>query len=382
MPPVQLVPRKVPAISGSRAQFSRYAWSIRLRPTSPLELGRPEASISRAFSIALAARTKILPRTIQVECRGEFGSAYALTSMPLTRPVSGSRITLEPTVWASRSTLPRSSALDRVLAALYLAWTGQIGTQLLLPWQRPPSSTWLVLTAPAGVNPLPPSYAGLGMPLRACGKDRTWSSILLAVQLDEGAVDALAHHLVEVGQRQLVHRVDVARLEVGAEEGLVLDLRRDAELALGLGVERHQLVVADRPVPAHAVAGVQVEVLGQHPRGLAPPSASWCRRAPGCRWCRWRTGRSGRGSRCCPAGPARSGGRRCCAASARWGWPGTATGCPWTRWRRSGRGSPRSPRANGPRPIPASRTRTRLPARLSSSAMIAPLMPPPTTTAS
>ena len=96
--------------------------------------------------------------------------------MPVTRPVCGSTTTRDATVWASRSTLPRSSALDKVLAAWYLACTGQIGTQLVLPWHRPPSSTWLVLTAPVGTKPFPPSYAGFGMPLRPCGKVRTRNS--------------------------------------------------------------------------------------------------------------------------------------------------------------------------------------------------------------
>jgi hypothetical protein len=72
-----------------------------------------------------------------------------------TRPVSGSTLTFEATACASRSTLPVCSALASERPALYLACTGQIGTQLMLPWQRSPTSTWVVLTAPSGRKPLP-----------------------------------------------------------------------------------------------------------------------------------------------------------------------------------------------------------------------------------
>ena len=71
IPPVQTLPRIVPLTSGISAQLSRYAWSIRLRPTRPLRLFSPDASISRAFSIALAASTNTRPRTVPVACSVE-----------------------------------------------------------------------------------------------------------------------------------------------------------------------------------------------------------------------------------------------------------------------------------------------------------------------
>jgi hypothetical protein len=80
-----------------------------------------------------------------------------LYSTWVTRPVSGSTPTFEATVCASTSTRPVCSAFASVLPALYFACTGQIGTQLMLPWQRPPSSTCEVETAPTGLKPLPPS---------------------------------------------------------------------------------------------------------------------------------------------------------------------------------------------------------------------------------
>ena len=39
---------------------------MKLRPINPLELGSPEASIKRAFSIALAQRMNTLPRAVPV----------------------------------------------------------------------------------------------------------------------------------------------------------------------------------------------------------------------------------------------------------------------------------------------------------------------------
>ena len=105
-------------------------------------LVRPEASISRGFSIAFAHSTKMRPRAVAVVYSAEEGSRYTLYSMWLTRPLSWSMWTLEATAWASRSTRPLSRAFASVFPALYLAWTGQIGTQLLFPWQRPPSSAW------------------------------------------------------------------------------------------------------------------------------------------------------------------------------------------------------------------------------------------------
>ena len=50
-----------------------------------------------------------------------------------------------------------TGAADSVRRASYFAWTGQIGTQLVLPWQRSPKSAWCRLTAPVGRYPLPPS---------------------------------------------------------------------------------------------------------------------------------------------------------------------------------------------------------------------------------
>ena len=64
-------PRIVPHTSGISAQLSRYAWSMKLRPIRPLEPLSPDASISRAFSIAFAHRMKTLARTLPVVCSAE-----------------------------------------------------------------------------------------------------------------------------------------------------------------------------------------------------------------------------------------------------------------------------------------------------------------------
>ena len=60
---------------GICAHASRYAWSMRLRPIRPLLLGRPEASISRGVSTALAASTKMRARTACVVWAPEEGSS-------------------------------------------------------------------------------------------------------------------------------------------------------------------------------------------------------------------------------------------------------------------------------------------------------------------
>src|ERR1700677_626436 len=151
IPPVQVVPRIVPATSGSSAQVSRYAWSIRLQPISPLAHCRSEASIRRAFSIALALSTYSVPPTVWVVWLGESRPTYFLYVMLVTRPVSWLMWTSDATAWVTMSTLPRLRALASVFPAWYLAWTGQIGTQLVFPWQRSPSLFWVVLTAPRGV---------------------------------------------------------------------------------------------------------------------------------------------------------------------------------------------------------------------------------------
>ena len=133
IPAVHTGPRIVPATSGISAQVSRYAWSIRLRPTSPLELGSPEASISRAFSTALAASTNMRPRAVPGRVLGRRGVRVCLVLDVAHPPGAGSMTTVDATVCGSRSTRPVASAFASVLRASYLAWTGQIGTQLMLP---------------------------------------------------------------------------------------------------------------------------------------------------------------------------------------------------------------------------------------------------------
>src|SRR6266446_8647719 len=98
----------------------------------PLVLFRPEASMSRGFSIAFAHSTKMRPRAVAVVYSVEVGSRYARYSMWLTRPLSVSMRTLEATAWARRSTRPLLRAFARVFPALYLACFWLIGTQLSL----------------------------------------------------------------------------------------------------------------------------------------------------------------------------------------------------------------------------------------------------------
>src|SRR5580658_9762246 len=104
--------------------------------------------------MAFAHRTYTSPVALKVENCGEEGSWYFLTSIYWTRPLASVTI-LDATLLESTCTCGRSRALASVFAALYFAWTGQIGTQLLLPWQRPPMNAWTVSTAPTGWKPAP-----------------------------------------------------------------------------------------------------------------------------------------------------------------------------------------------------------------------------------
>ena len=176
----------------------------------------PDASISRAFSIALAAQHEDPARGRSRSCGGRVRVGVGL--VPRCRSPGRSS--------GSMTTLRGDGLGEQVdVAALPAPWTGSCrrctwpgpgrsGRSCCCPGSgRPPRPGWCS-PRPIGVKPLPPSYAGLGMPLRPCGNGPHPELDLLAVQLDEGAVDALGHHLVEVGQRQLVHREDVAGLEV------------------------------------------------------------------------------------------------------------------------------------------------------------------------
>src|SRR6185437_3017089 len=147
IPEVESGPRKHQILWGKSPQVSITGWSMRLRPTWSDFPVRSEARRSFAFSIECAARTKIVPRATCVVWPGDFGSLYALYSMPVTRPLAESMRTFDATAWVTRVTL--SPVRVSVFSGLYLAWTGQMGTQLVLPSQRWPRSG--EPTAPTGV---------------------------------------------------------------------------------------------------------------------------------------------------------------------------------------------------------------------------------------
>ena len=70
-PEVDSGPRNPHTGSGVSPQVRISGWSMRLRPTSPLELAVSEASSSVAFWMAFAASTYTLPRAV---CGGQVGS--------------------------------------------------------------------------------------------------------------------------------------------------------------------------------------------------------------------------------------------------------------------------------------------------------------------
>ena len=86
------------------------------------------------------------------------------------------------------------------------------------------------------------------------------------------SVEVLGHPPVEVGRRDLVHRVDVARA------GTVVPVRSWSSTSAATPISRsasayhgEQLVVAERPVHAHAVRRSHLEVVGQHPDAMGVP---------------------------------------------------------------------------------------------------------------
>lgn len=158
-------PRYGPVRSGMRPQVSRTGWSIRFRPTWSLELATPEASSSRAFSIAWAASTTTLARTVRrVTAAGRAGSSYRWYSTPVIRPVGSVR---------SRSTTARVSRVTPgaqrscVRRGVYFAPVGQMGMQLALPSQTGPCSSVAELLRAWGV---PTTRSAVG-----CGCDGSWT---------------------------------------------------------------------------------------------------------------------------------------------------------------------------------------------------------------
>ena len=74
IPPVQTLPAHRAADLGHQRPAQQVRVVHQVAPHEPAGCGSPDASISRAFSIALAASTKTRPRTVPVVCSGELGS--------------------------------------------------------------------------------------------------------------------------------------------------------------------------------------------------------------------------------------------------------------------------------------------------------------------
>ena len=180
------------------------------------------------------------------------------------------------------------SALASVRPALYLACTGQSRTQLMLPWQRPlldlvgAHRALRREAAPAVVRGVRDAVAALWE-----GADA--QLVRLAVELDVHPVDALGHHLVQVGQRQAPHREHVP-LAVG-HPGTPGPRRRRTRRSPARPARSRTRARRSRAASrAPGRSGYASRSPREASAGSCPPGASSCRPRPGCRWCRWRAG--------------------------------------------------------------------------------------------
>ena len=264
------------------------------------------------------------------------------------------------------------TASSRVFSALYLACAGQLGMQLELPSQRRPRCS--------GRRPRRRPVAPATV-IRRVGRrvaptrhrDRHAGRYVSAADPHRFPVEAWRHtgRGRSAGSCASGRR---SRAGTAAPVRLVLDVGRDADLVLGLGVPRHQVVVAQRPVDADPVGRLHREVGRHHPEAgpyqcrVVPPGRGGSR-------CRTAAGPPARSSRF-PGPPVRSSDvehvrRRCGVAVARRvGHLGT--GEPW-RSTLDWYSAQVCPVAS-----PASRTTTCLPASARRRARIAPEMPAPT----
>ena len=267
----------------SAPHVSRYAWSIRLRPTSPLVLGRPggQHQPRRSRSRWRRARTRG-PGLFRVVCSGDAGFSYALNSMWLTRPrvrIDGDlgRHGLGHEVDAAGCQRLRQR-LARVVLGLDRADGNAVDVALtalalldLMSADRADRHVSLAVVV-VGVR-----HAVSG--LRRCCERSAYSA--RRARSTSHTVELSGDHLIEIGQRHLPHRVDVARARTSRPGTPGLRRRPTRRAHLRLSGSRARVPGSrQRPVQTLAEPRAHLEVLGQHPQAPCPPSASSCRRRP------------------------------------------------------------------------------------------------------